>query len=761
MSSLSSSESKINSLSSTTQAASISSTNSNSSNVKILSNFNLINGNKLIPIISSPKKVVSNIDDNNNSGSVITSSIHSSQTTSINKPWNLSTNPMLVTANKLFNMSNDKSTSQSTKDTSRNSSPHHQISILNLPHSNSSNSTSSASPSSSFISSLIQKPNPDAYKNTSSTIVKSSPCKLNLVHSFNKTIKSFNNNNLQSHSAQTDQLNHVLFQQLPLSNNIKMIKIPKIATLAESNQPNMAHNQQTNSNLELNRTPSSPFKSSNAELYQKDCSLHHSTSSQKHSEKRHLNDERDKKRKAKRKKSARSRSSSSSSSMTSGKRSSTSTASNSLSDDLIKQNKKHLSKDEISTNANQDEENIHDSKQSVELKANKKNKISKHKKEKKKIKSDNVFKQKSNKKKEKNEKSIRNDEKTKSRVKNKSKLMQSKENRLKKSKSKSLPSHSNHKQSHDKALPAINQASTKLDSSFHTQDIKQEIDLICETNKYDSDQQSKLTAQSSFIESFQIADDELQLFDSLITQEIDPNGGASLLVAYQDEIDEKLQADDSKRKFAKYFLNLVYSESKVERDEENTSSKLMKENDLLFSSSSANNILKRDSVANHVLGVIRNSAKSIPDLINYFADNYPQMTVKSSLLLNNKEINTLKISDYRKCVNSTYLNGTFRYGPLLQTSIVGVRNEEIGDYFPEFIDNYLHSNAFLNQVMPWGEMSLNHQMNPMNSDDGPIIWARPGEQMIPTSHLKDQQSVNLNNASCEANSPNSNEKKKK
>jgi hypothetical protein len=120
------------------------------------------------------------------------------------------------------------------------------------------------------------------------------------------------------------------------------------------------------------------------------------------------------------------------------------------------------------------------------------------------------------------------------------------------------------------------------------------------------------------------------------------------------------------------------------------------------------------------------------------------MIVKSSLILNSKEINTERISEYRNNVNSTYLNGTYRYGPLLQTSLVGVRNEEIGDYFPEFIRDHLEDNCFLRHVMPWGDLSRNENMNPMNSDDGPIIWARPGEQMIPTSNIKDQKLLNSN-----------------
>ncbi len=47
----------------------------------------------------------------------------------------------------------------------------------------------------------------------------------------------------------------------------------------------------------------------------------------------------------------------------------------------------------------------------------------------------------------------------------------------------------------------------------------------------------------------------------------------------------------------------------------------------------------------------------------------------------------------------------------------------------------------------------------MNSDDGPIIWARPGEQMIPTSNVKEQQL--LNSANLPNSQVNSAEKKKK
>ena len=37
--------------------------------------------------------------------------------------------------------------------------------------------------------------------------------------------------------------------------------------------------------------------------------------------------------------------------------------------------------------------------------------------------------------------------------------------------------------------------------------------------------------------------------------------------------------------------------------------------------------------------------------------------------------------------------------------------------------------------MPWGEASSMETMHPTKSNDGPILWMRPGEQSIPTVEL--------------------------
>lgn len=36
--------------------------------------------------------------------------------------------------------------------------------------------------------------------------------------------------------------------------------------------------------------------------------------------------------------------------------------------------------------------------------------------------------------------------------------------------------------------------------------------------------------------------------------------------------------------------------------------------------------------------------------------------------------------------------------------------------------------------MPWGPMSA-VEMEPKESNDGPILWIRPGEQLVPTAEL--------------------------
>lgn len=65
---------------------------------------------------------------------------------------------------------------------------------------------------------------------------------------------------------------------------------------------------------------------------------------------------------------------------------------------------------------------------------------------------------------------------------------------------------------------------------------------------------------------------------------------------------------------------------------------------------------------------------------------------------------------------------------------MGTVHEEVGGYFPKMV-SLLERSPFLNLVMPWGPMSVVKMNAPTESNDGPILWVRPGEQLIPTACL--------------------------
>lgn len=39
------------------------------------------------------------------------------------------------------------------------------------------------------------------------------------------------------------------------------------------------------------------------------------------------------------------------------------------------------------------------------------------------------------------------------------------------------------------------------------------------------------------------------------------------------------------------------------------------------------------------------------------------------------------------------------------------------------------------QTMPWGPLSVVKMESPLESNDGPILWIRPGEQLVPTADM--------------------------
>ncbi|XP_054749731.1 lysine-specific demethylase RSBN1L-like [Lytechinus pictus] len=179
-----------------------------------------------------------------------------------------------------------------------------------------------------------------------------------------------------------------------------------------------------------------------------------------------------------------------------------------------------------------------------------------------------------------------------------------------------------------------------------------------------------------------------------------PNGDASVVHVYAQEI-AHLKDDDMKQLVEEYF-ELVFGE-------------------------------KTEGVTEHVMGIVHDAATYMPDFIGYFAAKHPQTIVKRELM-GKSDIVSTTMPEYYAEVQKTYCNGTCRSGPLLQMSLVGTVNEEVGDYFEHFLC-MLEENPFLKHSMPWGPMSAVKMESRIESNDGPILWVRPGEQLVPPADL--------------------------
>lgn len=183
--------------------------------------------------------------------------------------------------------------------------------------------------------------------------------------------------------------------------------------------------------------------------------------------------------------------------------------------------------------------------------------------------------------------------------------------------------------------------------------------------------------------------------------EVYPNGGASSLHLYWDEIAHLKEKE--MEELAKEFLKETFYE-------------------------------EPSGVARYVMGIVHNAAHYLPDLLEYFSTNYPGLVVKTGVLGRQSDIETTTMAKFYEQVQKTYSKGTYRAGPLHQISVVGTVHEEVGDYFPEFLDQ-LEICPFLKLTMPWGQLSSVQMESPQESNDGPIVWIRPGEQLVPTADM--------------------------
>ncbi|XP_061921727.1 lysine-specific demethylase RSBN1L-like [Entelurus aequoreus] len=189
-------------------------------------------------------------------------------------------------------------------------------------------------------------------------------------------------------------------------------------------------------------------------------------------------------------------------------------------------------------------------------------------------------------------------------------------------------------------------------------------------------------------------------FAPYIHIECQPNGGALVAHAYASQLSSL--STSQRQRFAQEFVTLAFSEDSSQ-------------------------------AAHYVMGIIHGEAAHLPDFLEYFSTKFPSAPVKKEIL-GKKDIETTTMANFYSQVQRTYSHGTYRAGAMRQISLVGAVDEEVGNFFPEFL-SMLESSPFLKLTLPWGTLSSLSGMSPDESDDGPIMWVRPGEQMIPIADI--------------------------
>jgi len=187
----------------------------------------------------------------------------------------------------------------------------------------------------------------------------------------------------------------------------------------------------------------------------------------------------------------------------------------------------------------------------------------------------------------------------------------------------------------------------------------------------------------------------------LMYLEVYPNGGGKILHAWQEDLDTL--TDEQNRAFADEFVTEAFSEV--------------------------------NDFAVYCCAIVHNAAKGLPDFLEYLGDEHASLPVKHGVIGHPRELETTNMQSYRDKVRENYKNGTFRFGHLENLSLVGTASEESGGFFPDILD-MLDEIPILSLTLPWGDKSILHDDLKRNkSNDGPILWIRPGEQSIPTGEL--------------------------
>ena len=139
-------------------------------------------------------------------------------------------------------------------------------------------------------------------------------------------------------------------------------------------------------------------------------------------------------------------------------------------------------------------------------------------------------------------------------------------------------------------------------------------------------------------------------------------------------------------------------------------------------------------VADHAFAIIHRGARDLPNFLRLIASRFPKTEVDQQPFGQTRSSQTVAIQDYLGAIDRTLENGTHRAGTMRTISLVGCLKEEKGGYFGDVLRT-LERSVWLRDVLPWGHESRYDDLDPAESDDGPILWACPGEQVVPLQEL--------------------------
>jgi predicted pyridoxine 5'-phosphate oxidase superfamily flavin-nucleotide-binding protein len=199
-----------------------------------------------------------------------------------------------------------------------------------------------------------------------------------------------------------------------------------------------------------------------------------------------------------------------------------------------------------------------------------------------------------------------------------------------------------------------------------------------------------------------LEEERVYTYGRLMYVEVYPNGGGKVLHSWQDDLDALSEQENTI--FAKEFTTEAFREG-------------------------------NDGYAIYCTAIVHNAARGLPDFLEYLGDEHSNLPVKHGVLGHPRELETTTMASYKERVRENFKNGCFRFGHLDNLSLVGTASEEAGGYFPDILD-MLDEIPIVSQTLPWGEKSVLHEEILRNkSNDGPILWIRPGEQSIPTGEM--------------------------